>query len=209
MGLKAVVQDKKKKADTRERILVAAEDIIAQHGLEGFQLKDVADRVGIRPPSVFAHFKGRDAIAQAVSVRLVEGISVLMTVEAEEPPADVIRRWCRELVTHLDQNPAHLRLILRDMAQASSPQVMSYESAALLIEQMQERLEHVLVRGTKAGVFRRVRTESVIALVLGAIISNLVWEGFDSAGRPKPGVAVAQVQREVEELAIGYLRPIQ
>lgn len=208
MTVETAVSAKAKKPDTRERILRTAEELIAQHGIEGFQLKDVADRVGIRPPSVFAHFKGRDAIAQAVSIRLVEGISDLMTIDGRETPSATLRRWCRELVTHLNDNPAHLRLILRDMAQASSPQVMSYESAKLLIEQMRARLHQLLTDGVRIGEFRRVRTDSVIALLLGAAISNLVWEGFDKTGRPKPGIPVPEVQREVEELAMGYVRSV-
>jgi len=41
---------------TREKILEAAERLIAAHGAEGLQLEDVADAVGIRPASVYVHY---------------------------------------------------------------------------------------------------------------------------------------------------------
>ncbi len=42
---------------TSDRILDAAEDIFAEKGYSATSLGDVADRVGIRSPSLYNHFK--------------------------------------------------------------------------------------------------------------------------------------------------------
>jgi len=195
----------KRRPDTRDRILEVAESLIALHGIEGFQLKDVADQVGIRPPSVFAHFKGRDAIAQAVAERLVSSIAEQLAAEDGEDPTVVLRRWSTNLVRHLYENPAHLRLILRDLAQAGSPEVQSYDSAMGLIQECQQRLATVLERGIELGEFRTVRVESVMTQFVGAAVANLAWDGFDDEGRPKPNAPVDQIQTEAAELLLGYL----
>ena len=51
---------------TRERILDAAEQVFAESGYEGTTLREIAALVGIREPSLYAHFAGKDAIYEAV-----------------------------------------------------------------------------------------------------------------------------------------------
>jgi len=70
---------------TRERILEVAEEIIARHGMEGLRLKDVAESVGIQPPSVFTHFDGREAIGDAVAHRVLEKIAAGVETGAFPP----------------------------------------------------------------------------------------------------------------------------
>jgi len=64
---------------TRDRILEVAEEIISRSGMEGMRLKDVAARVGIQPPSIFAHFEGREAIGNAVAARVLDQLAALVT----------------------------------------------------------------------------------------------------------------------------------
>jgi len=108
---------------TREKILEAAEWLIALHGIEGFQLTDVADAVGIRPPSVYAHFEGREAIAQEVAYRLYRGIQTELKTDRFErgDPSKELRRVIRKVARYYAQHPAHLRLTLRDLNQTAFP----------------------------------------------------------------------------------------
>jgi len=54
---------------TRELIIDEAERIIAIAGLEGLKLDDIADILGIKRPSLYTHFNGRDGILTAVAER--------------------------------------------------------------------------------------------------------------------------------------------
>jgi TetR/AcrR family transcriptional regulator len=60
---------KRRGADTPERILDAAEACFAQHGYAGTTLRDVADLVGIRIPSLYNHFANKAALYAAVLER--------------------------------------------------------------------------------------------------------------------------------------------
>jgi AcrR family transcriptional regulator len=194
------------RSDTRERILNVGEDLIAQYGMEGFQLKDVAERIGIRPPSIFAHFAGRDAIAQAIAERMLLRIRDLLVAGEDEDPEEVTVRWVRGLVAYMVTNTAHLRIFLRDMAHAGSPGVNEYENGYIQAE-MGNNIARVLQRGVERGVFREVRIEGLMAIVFGAVVTLLVWDGWDDAGNPVPGVPVDTVQDEIEDLVRGYLAP--
>ncbi len=56
---------------TRERILDAAEDTFAQVGYEAASLSAIADRVGIRTPSLYKHFPSKQDMYTAVLERLL------------------------------------------------------------------------------------------------------------------------------------------
>jgi AcrR family transcriptional regulator len=190
---------------TREKILDVAEQLIARHGMEGFQLKEVAARVGIRPPSIFAHFSGRDAIAEEVSDRLMERIAEQFDGNKSGSPSEVLCRWLRNVVRYLAENPAHIRLLLRDMGQVGFPQVHESSDSLELFDQIRVDFEELVKRGEAEGEFRNVRPPALIAQLLGACISNLVWGGWDDEGNPIPGVPLSVIERETQELALGFV----
>jgi len=195
------------RSDTRERILNVGEELIAQYGMEGFQLKDVAERIGIRPPSIFAHFAGRDAIAQAIAERMLIRIRDLLVAGEDEDPEEVMVRWVRGLVSYMVANTAHLRIYLRDMAHAGSPGVSEYENADAIQAEMAASIGAVMQRGFESGRFRVVRVEGLMAQIFGAVLAMLVWQGWDDSGNPIPGVPIETVQDEIEDLVRSYLAP--
>ena len=80
---------------TAERILDAAEDLFAQKGYSATSLGDVADRVGIRSPSLYNHFRNKEALYEAVLERLlVEFSRPLMEMqESSELSQERVLEW--------------------------------------------------------------------------------------------------------------------
>ncbi len=155
--------------DTRERILEVAEELISLHGMEGLRLKDVAERVGIRPPSIFAHFEGRDAIGDAVAQRVLE----------------------------------QLAEVLRDLTRTrSGPELALWSPVVPVIV---ARIEDLLRRGEREGLFRRVDGRAFLAQIQGAILGNIGWEGFREDGRPVTQLSTRKIQDQAEDLALAYV----
>lgn len=192
--------------ETRERILVAAEELIAAHGVEGLQIKDVAEAVGIRPPSVFAHFKGREAIAAEVAVHVVGQIGVLLAeaFARDDDPMAAARAGVRALVAHLYAHPAHVRLLMRDLAQAGAGE--AFHEVGRVITSIDESILPLLERGVATGAFRNVDARPLLPFIEGAILTRIAWAGFDDAGRPRIDESVEQLQHEAEDLIVAFLR---
>jgi AcrR family transcriptional regulator len=47
---------------TRDRIKRAAMQLFVAHGIDAVSMRDIADAVGIKAPSLYAHFKSREAL---------------------------------------------------------------------------------------------------------------------------------------------------
>ncbi len=55
-----------RRADTRDRVLEAAWELAERDGLANWTLRDLAAAVGMRAPSLYTHFDGRDDILDAM-----------------------------------------------------------------------------------------------------------------------------------------------
>jgi AcrR family transcriptional regulator len=97
---------------TSERILDAAEDLFAEKGYSATSLGDVADRVGIRSPSLYNHFKNKEALYQAVLERLLTLFSEPL-VELDRGPVTQERVffWLETIVRQHHANPNLARLL--------------------------------------------------------------------------------------------------
>lgn len=98
---------------TADRILDAAEDLFAEKGYAATSLGDVADRVGIRSPSLYNHFRNKEALYQAVLDRLIDEFSQpLQEIAAsEDPDPDLVLTWLETIVRMHHANPNLARLL--------------------------------------------------------------------------------------------------
>lgn len=97
---------------TADRILNAAEDIFAEKGYSATSLGDVADRVGIRSPSLYNHFKNKEALYEAVLERLLRDFSAPL-VELDSGPVtnERVFHWLETIVRQHHANPNLARLL--------------------------------------------------------------------------------------------------
>ena len=74
---------------TADRILDAAEAVFAERGFAGTSLRDVAERVGVRAPSLYNHFDSKESLYAAVLERAVGPLlSLLADAAAGRGPRD-------------------------------------------------------------------------------------------------------------------------
>ncbi|MEH6636582.1 MAG: TetR/AcrR family transcriptional regulator [Halioglobus sp.] len=97
---------------TADRILDAAEDLFAEKGYSATSLGDVADRVGIRSPSLYNHFKNKEALYAAVLERLLSDFSAPLE-ELDSGPVTYERvfQWLETMVRQHHANPNLARLL--------------------------------------------------------------------------------------------------
>ncbi len=76
---------------TRDRIVAAAWDLAARDTLAGWTLRDLAAAVGMRAPSLYTHFEGKDAIHDAMFAQgWRQLVDELADVPDDGPPEQVL-----------------------------------------------------------------------------------------------------------------------
>ncbi len=107
---------------TTTKILDAAEDLFAKKGYKATSLGDVADRVGIRSPSLYNHFKNKEALYTAVLERLIAEFTTPLHALLQGPiTRDSVIEWLDVSVDLHHKNP-NLARLLQHAALAGGPQ---------------------------------------------------------------------------------------
>jgi AcrR family transcriptional regulator len=98
---------------TAERILDTAERLFAERGYAGTHLRDVAEAAGLRIPSLYNHFAGKDALYAAVLERGIAPVLEALSESIEQPDADR-GRFAEKMLAILGQRPNLARLVMHE-----------------------------------------------------------------------------------------------
>lgn len=133
-----------RRARTRERILEAAWQLTRDQGPVGWTLRELAGAVGMRAPSLYVYFDGKDAIYDAM---YAEGNrELLAAAEASDldgPPGAQLRTLAHTYVDFAVADPARFQLLFQRVVPGFVPSPDAYRPAALLLERLREHLREL------------------------------------------------------------------
>jgi AcrR family transcriptional regulator len=173
-------------AGTSEAILDAAAALFAERGFDGTALRDVAERVGVRAPSLYNHFPSKESLYGAVLERGLGPVLELLAGAARSGSERDRSRVVAEVMALLARHPHLPRLLLHETlagGQRLTPMLQrwiapAFARAESLIEAdpaarcwsaeqiplLVLALYHVVVGYfTTAGLYREVRGEDLLA----------------------------------------------
>jgi AcrR family transcriptional regulator len=158
---------------TRDTILVAARQRFADRGFAGTSLADIADDVGIRPPSLFHHFPSKVALYRAVLLDAFEDWFVLMDETSAAEPAqgwDQVERVIRTAFRFFVERPDFVRLARWEALEGGSVLV---EELATVLRPLFERAVGFLENQMELGHIRRCDARRLVITGYGAVLSYL------------------------------------
>jgi AcrR family transcriptional regulator len=129
-------------AATRAEIIDAAWLLARERGLGGWSLRDVAEAVGMRAPSLYVYFDSKSAVYDAMfadgNAALVErGAAVLTDVEARKlPTVEVLVAGATMFFDFCVEDPARYQLLFLRTVPGFEPSEASYALARESLEQM-------------------------------------------------------------------------
>ena len=95
----------------RQTLIEAGVALIAQQGVDGFNLRELARRAGVSPGAPYRHFADKDALLAAVATEgfeaLVEQLRAAMC--SDDNPTLAFRRQGLVFTRHAISHPAHFR----------------------------------------------------------------------------------------------------
>jgi AcrR family transcriptional regulator len=120
---------------TRAEILEAAWELAREHGLAGLSLRDIAAKIGMRPPSLYWYFESKHAIYDAM---FAEGnLELLRRMAAEDWPDEpraLMRRLARIFVEFSSEDAARSQLLFQRTIPDFEPSAESYALAVEVLD---------------------------------------------------------------------------
>lgn len=154
-------------AGMREKVLGAAE-LIADRGLDGTKMEDIAAATGVPKATLYYHFEGKEDILAFLFAEILDEVAAAVdrAVHAEGTAADRLRTL---LLAHLgifERYPAASRALQFDLGRAArTPEINERIEAAF-----RAPLRRLLEEGAADGSLRPVEHPGLVATaVLGAV----------------------------------------
>ncbi|MCL2514921.1 MAG: TetR/AcrR family transcriptional regulator [Microbacteriaceae bacterium] len=118
---------------TRGAIVAAARDILAARGLDAVTMQAVADRVGVRAPSLYKRVQGRDGLIRLVAEAVIAELDARLAPVAErlrDDPRRALAALARELRAFAHDDPAAFGLLFGAAPLGARPSVEVLARAA-------------------------------------------------------------------------------
>ncbi len=191
---------------TAERILDAAEELFAERGYNGTTLRDVATRVGVRPPSLYNHFASKDALYAAVLERGIGPLMVVLARSAAAPasePSDP-GKLVSEVMAILARRPGLPRLVQHETlagGQRLTPILRSWIVPAF------ERAHELVAASPAAGRWSAEQIPLLVLAMYQVVVGYFTFAPFyrDLGGDELLGDAALEAQTRFLRELVGRL----
>jgi AcrR family transcriptional regulator len=129
-----------RRESTRAEILEAAWALARTQGLAGLSLRDVARRIGTRPPSLYWYFDSKHAIYDAMFADANRHLlQRLDEQDWPEDPRELLRLTARVFVEFSTEDVARYQLMFQRTIPDFEPSPESYALAMEVVDQMRAR----------------------------------------------------------------------
>lgn len=180
---------------TREAILAAAEQLLAESGSEdGVSIRAVADAVGVTAPSIYRHFPDKETLLFAVCAahfdRLDQDVAA-PAMDGADDPVEALRRLAAAYVRFGVDNPEHYRIMFM-RRQDHEPE--QYAAERVLETGLFGRVLPVVQRCIDEGRFRPELQDPLLA----AWVLWMAVHGITSVAVAKPNFPAPPLQQQID-----------
>jgi AcrR family transcriptional regulator len=172
----------RKRSAARRRLIDAGIELVAERGVEGLRLRELAERADVGFGSFYTHFASKEELVEVIVSDYVGSLTQAIIADASEreDPAQTAVIAHRNFIRLAYEDPQLARLIVHlDRADA----LLETATAPILAPLLQ--------RGMRSGRFQGVDVEVAVSFIVGATIA--VMRAI-LAGRLGPNADVASAR---------------
>lgn len=171
----------KPREQRRREIIEATLELAAEQGTKRVTTQAIADRVKIAQPTVFRHFKNRDAIFSAAIGFIAERLFKILEGDfnGKAPPDERLHSLISRQLAFIAAHKGIPRLLFSDRLHLESPQLKG--AVQTVMQRYVERVAGLIEEGIETGAFRsdldpQETGKWVITLIQGLVMR---WSVFD------------------------------
>src|SRR6266487_6479083 len=150
----AVDRRQRRRQETIEEVLGLATQIMAEQGVAGLSIGEIARRKGIRPPSLYVYFPSKHALYDALFARGAQAILEAMQAWIAGHPAasastaeEILLDQAEAFVRWSLQHAPYSQLLFWRPVPGFTPSPQAYEPAVRLVELAEEQFAQLQRRG--------------------------------------------------------------
>ena len=176
----------RKSAQTRERILMAANDLIVLRGSTDFQMSEVATRCDMSKGALYYYFPDKDAIVEEIFSRSIDEFvkELEEAISSSDSAHEALERLCSMFGSSVNQGGTLVAAMASDLVQVGSAVLPEMGERFMRIAHL---VEGQLDRAKTEGVVREdIDSGFVASCICGAFLSAAVvdvgkdGDAFDS-----------------------------
>jgi AcrR family transcriptional regulator len=179
----------RRRQETIEEVLGIATEIMAEQGVAGLSIGEIARRMGIRPPSLYVYFPSKHALYDALFARGAQAVlaameaSVAVPLASESTLEEILLDRAEAFVRWSLQHAPYSQLLFWRPVPGFTPSPQAYEPAVRLLALAEEQFAQLQRRGLlradlPAGQMHRDWT-ILISGVVSQQLSNAPHESFE------------------------------
>ena len=165
----------------KQEIIDATLDLAASLGVKKVTTQAIADHVGIAQPTVFRHFKTRDAIFVAAISYIGEALfrNLAAFFSGAGPADERLHQLVRAQLKFISRNKGLPRLLFSDRLHLESP--LLKQAVQKIMNGYIQQVSRMIREGQAAGLMRESLEVEESAWLVAALIQGLVmrWSIFD------------------------------
>jgi AcrR family transcriptional regulator len=170
----------RRRQETIAEVLDVALQLMAEQGVAGLSLGEVARRMGIRPPSLYVYFDSKNALYDAIFARGWRALAEVVEPVEDTAQIDVrayLLRTAETFVRWSVEHPAYSQLMFWRPVPGYEPSPAAYEPAVRLMQQGHT----VLAAMRDRGAFRADVDIDEVLRAWTAVTSGVVSQQLSNA----------------------------
>lgn len=170
------------RAQVRQAILEAAGALFMERGYEGFSLREVAEKIGYSPGTIYLYFDNKDDILFAIADEGFQRFAKVLhvAVKQSENAAEQLHLLGQAYIAFAQVHPTHYRLMFIERTDFT---VRKSEQGGETWDDSFAILEEVVERAIQAGVVREgdpsVISDALWAVLHGVVALGITMPNFD------------------------------
>src|SRR3954454_16095163 len=167
----------RRRLETIEEVLDHAAAIMAEEGVAGLSLGEIARRMGIRTPSLYVYFPSKHALYDALFARgwreLLATVSAYDEAHAQDDDfAAVLLGYGKEFVRWSVEHPAYAQLLFWRPVPGFRPTEEAYAPAVELYQRGLDRLRRLQTAGLRGSDVDAVDVQRDCSMLIAGVLSE-------------------------------------
>ncbi|MDX1906223.1 MAG: TetR/AcrR family transcriptional regulator [Bacteroidia bacterium] len=185
----------------KEEILRAAEKLFSRKGYEAASMRDLADELRLKPPSLYSHYPSKEDILWEIAIRCAQEFHARMLPLAADESRNPDARLAAMVHMHIEliiENVDAAAIFFKEWRRLEEPKRSQY---AEMIQIYEGAFTQVLRQGIETGLFRPVTPTFTTLMLLNT--ANWIHRWYYPGG----SMSLADISEECTAFILAGLRP--